>query len=259
MRDRVWLRDSLLSTRSGLRVLSIMNQATEPMEKLGGRKLKSSVLGLLGSPSLQEARNEILRMPLRRIVNPLISCICSDELLLRHRAAICLGDVLEELAESDRESARIVMRRLMWHLNDESGGIGWGATEAMAEAMVRDGKIAEEYASILVSYLNEEGNFLEHEPLQRGLLWAVSRVAGERPELFGAAADHLAKYLEADDPAVRGLAARAVGVLRVESMAPRLWPLLKDEAEFAYYDNDEILKVKVSAVAEEALEKMDSH
>lgn len=24
------------------------------------------------------------------------------------------------------DSARIVMRRLMWSLNDESGGIGWG-------------------------------------------------------------------------------------------------------------------------------------
>lgn len=34
------------------------------------------------------------------------------------------------------EKACTVMRRLMWTLNDEFGGIGWGVPEAMGEIMV---------------------------------------------------------------------------------------------------------------------------
>jgi len=41
--------------------------------------------------------------------------------------------VISNLTEKEMESARVIMRRLMWSLNDESGDIGWGAPEAMAE------------------------------------------------------------------------------------------------------------------------------
>jgi hypothetical protein len=44
-----------------------------------------------------------------------------------------MGEVMAHLADKDMESARVIMRRLMWSLNDESGGIGWGAPEAMGE------------------------------------------------------------------------------------------------------------------------------
>ena len=46
-----------------------------------------------------------------------------------------MGVVVAGLAEHDMESARVVMRRLMWNLNDESGGIGWSSPEAMGEIM----------------------------------------------------------------------------------------------------------------------------
>jgi len=36
----------------------------------------------------------------------------------------------------------------MWSLNDESGGIGWGAPEAMGAIMARHTGLADEYANI---------------------------------------------------------------------------------------------------------------
>eukprot|EP00362_Geleiidae_sp_MMETSP1317_P000447 CAMPEP_0201284794 /NCGR_PEP_ID=MMETSP1317-20130820/84991_1 /ASSEMBLY_ACC=CAM_ASM_000770 /TAXON_ID=187299 /ORGANISM="Undescribed Undescribed, Strain Undescribed" /LENGTH=71 /DNA_ID=CAMNT_0047606373 /DNA_START=1077 /DNA_END=1289 /DNA_ORIENTATION=- len=70
------------------------------------------------------------------------------------------------------EEARIVMRRMLWSMNDESGGIGWGVPEAMAEVMTCNKGLAEEYIHMLISYMREDGeelfqdgNFLEHESL----------------------------------------------------------------------------------------------
>jgi len=57
------------------------------------------------------------------------------------------------------ESARVIMRRLMWSLNDESGGIGWGAPEAMGEIMARHEQLTKEYSAILGSYIREDGKF----------------------------------------------------------------------------------------------------
>ncbi len=93
-----------------------------------------------------------------------------------------MGMVVSNLADHDIESARVVMRRLMWNLNDESGGIGWGSPEAMGEIMARHSRLAQEFASILVSYINPDKNYIEHEILQRGVLWGIGRLAYERPE-----------------------------------------------------------------------------
>jgi hypothetical protein len=98
------------------------------------------------------------------------------------------------------ESARVVMRRLMWNLNDESGGIGWGSPEAMGEITAGHGRLADEFAGILISYINPAGNFLEHELLQRGSLWGVGRLAHARPLLARPAVPFLPAFFESPDP-----------------------------------------------------------
>jgi len=66
------------------------------------------------------------------------------------------------------EAARIVMRRYIWSLNDESGGIGWGAPEAMAVGIYHHDGLCDEYLHMLISYMlpdgpleHQDGNFLE--------------------------------------------------------------------------------------------------
>ena len=71
------------------------------------------------------------------------------------------------------------MRRLMWSLNDESGSIGWGAPEAMAEIMARNKKLADEYYKILISYSEQGKNYLEHEGLQRSVRRGIERITSK--------------------------------------------------------------------------------
>ena len=95
-----------------------------------------------------------------------------------------MGVYVSGLAENDLEAARNWMRRFMWQLNEESGGIGWGVAEVMGEVMARHEGLAREFARILLSYLDENGNYLEFEPLQKGVLWGIGRLAQVRPEVL---------------------------------------------------------------------------
>jgi hypothetical protein len=164
------------------------------------RQLKKEALRLLQSEDFKAALQVLGRFPARQIVNPLFGLLYNCEPRIRWRAVSAMGEVVSRLADRHIESARIIMRRFMWNLNDESGGIGWGSPEAMAEIMVRHEQLAREFGCILVSYADPEGNFLEHPTLQQGLLWAWGRLGRRRPEMMQPAAHLLVPYLASDDP-----------------------------------------------------------
>lgn len=217
------------------------------------RKLKKKICSLLVQNDFTEGLEAIRRYPARQVVNPLFSFILSGDELLKWRAVTAMGFVVADLAENEMESARIVMRRLIWNLNDESGGIGWGSPEAMGEIMARHHGLAAEYAKILVSYIRPDGNFIEHKLLQRGVLWGLGRLARARSRLVNEAAGFLRPYLESNDPMLRGLAACTAGAIADESTAPLLKRLLNDESTVKIYLTGRLVACPVSRLAREAL------
>lgn len=202
------------------------------------------------------AIEEVLRLPPRLAVNPLFSFIQSGDPGLKWPAVRCFGALVSKLADEDSESARLILRRLMWSLNDESGGIGWGSAEAMGEVLARHSALAAEYVSILLSYAREDGNYLEHEPLQRGLLWGIGRVAESHPDLVRTAVSRLMVYLGSPDAGVRGLAARLMGLLRVSEACTQLRGLAEDDFEIPVDFRHELGKRCVKELASEALENI---
>jgi len=178
-------------------------------------KDKRAVQKILQQHTLTAILQHLARMPAAAVINPLFSGICHANEIIRWHAIAAMGATLARLADEDMEKARIVMRRFMWSLNDESGGIGWGAPESMAEAMRCHRRLAEEYCHILVAFMREEGFYLEHPPLQCGLLWGIARLAETRNELLlQKEADlYLAPYLKTQDETIKGLAAYALASL----------------------------------------------
>ena len=199
------------------------------------------------------ALEEMLRLPPRSVINPLFSFLHHGDPRLKWPAVRSFGAVVSALADQDLESARVVMRRLMWSLNDESGGIGWGSPEAMGEVLARHPVLAAEYAPILLSYAREDGNYLEHERLQRGLLWGISRVLETQPDLFRDGFPHLERYLGSADATVRGLAARIMGLLRAPEACSPLHGLVDDDSEISLDFRGQLRKHRVKELAEEAL------
>jgi hypothetical protein len=169
-----------------------------------------------------------------------------------------LGVITAALAKTDPEAARTVVRRLMWNLNPESGNIGWGAPEALAEIMAVHGGFAEEYGHILVAYMRPDGCCLELPALQRGLMWGLGRLAATRPDVLRVrdAPVYLPPYLESEDPEVRGLAARASGLLKAIEAKARLDALKADPAQFTFYDQGVLTPVTVGSLAGKALKQI---
>ena len=218
-------------------------------QRLPGRQLKSKILSLLHQDDFNQALAIIEQLPARQAVNPLFSFFYNSDEQIRWRAIIAMGVVVARLAETDPESARVVMRRLMWNLNDESGGIGWGSPEAMGEILARSPLLAEEFAHILVSYIREDMNYLEHEGLQRGVLWGLARLAESRPDLIRAAGPYLHPYIKAPDPILRGLAARTIIALDDDTSTAVLARLADDQTQVRVFMNNRLVESTVAELA----------
>ena len=218
-----------------------------------GRNLKKKVLALLISDDFDQALHTLCAFPARRVINPLFSFLCSTKSQIRWRAVVAFGVVVASHANEDMESARVIMRRMIWNLNDESGGIGWGLPEAMGEIMARHEGLANEYASILISYIQKDGNFLEHPPLQRGVLWGLGRLAQNRPQLLRDALLDLHPFLTSDDATLRALAVLILTLSGSRESDSELQSLVEDEAQVTLYFNGRQQVFRVNELARQAL------
>jgi len=223
---------------------------------MGNRQLKKKILELLDSDDLEKSLDEICQLPARKAVNPLFSFFYSTNELIKWRAITAMGAVVSGLADQDMESARVVMHRLTWNLNDESGGIGWGSPEALGEIMARHFRLAEEYAFLLVSYVNEQGNFIEHPALQRGVLWGLGRLAHSHPGLVNHAEPFLLPFMQSQDVIHRGLAAWTAGALDSGLTKPLLQYLSNDNATVKIFIDMHLIERTVGQLALIALSKL---
>jgi len=213
---------------------------------MGGRQLKKKVFELLSDKDSEKGILKISGFSARAVVNPLFSFFYNSDELIKWRAVTAMGVVVSNLADNDMESARVIMRRLIWNLNDESGGIGWGSPEAMGEIMARHEGLAKEYHKILLSYIMPDGNYIEHEILQRGVLWGIGRLAHARPNLVKDVVHLLCPYMESPDPALRGLAAWTAGLFDCETINRLLKRLENDQATLTFYLDGTLVEITVA-------------
>ena len=220
-----------------------------------GIKEKRRISKLLESSDIEAVINELRELPASRVINPLIGALCSNNETVRWHAVTALGPIVADLADRNMEAARVVMRRFMWSLNDESGGIGWGAPEAMGEIMAVHDRLAEEFGHMLVAYMREDGFYLELPQLQHGLMWGLARLAMVNPDLLMAknVITYLLPYLDSSDSTVRGLAAWTFGFLKAKEAVAPLEKLATDPASVKIYLNRTFTHDTVRGLAYKAL------
>lgn len=168
------------------------------------KKLKNKILETLRREDITSSLSKLDAYPPGKILGPLFSGLLNSDQLVRWHCVTAMGHIVTRMAETEGvEEARIVMRRLMWSLNDESGGIGWGAPECMGEIMGRQEELAREFHLILFSYTVERqdgaDNYLEYLPLRRGAFWGMARLAQNRPETGKTGLGNALKALQNED------------------------------------------------------------
>ena len=225
-------------------------------KRISTRSLKKKIKELLKLPDIEPALEELSQAPAGRVINSLFSFLYNEDPLIKWNAVTAFGVVVSGLACEDMEAARVIIRRLMWNLNEESGGIGWGSAEAMGETLALNESLAREYSPILLSYIREDGNYQEHEFMQRAVLWAIGRLALARPGIFPDGGRYILPFLSSGDATVRGLAAWALGLLGAEEARPGLEQLAGDENLVDFYLDRKLIRRPVKDLAAGALKRL---
>jgi hypothetical protein len=226
-------------------------------KRISTRSLKKKIKELLKLPDIEPALEELSQAPTGQVINSLFTFLYNEDPVIKWNAVTAFGVVASRLAREDMESARVVIRRLMWNLNEESGGIGWGSAEAMGEILALNESLAGEYSPILLSYARVDGNYQEYEFMQRGVIWAIGRLARARPGIFSDGAQYIMPYLNSGDAFVRGLAAWVLGLLGAKEACPGLEQLAMDENLIDIYLDLKLIRRPVKDLATDALKRLN--
>ena len=161
------------------------------------------------------------------------------------RAIEGLGLAAGEIGAQHPEYVLVHLRRLVWLLTDESGGIGWRAPEAMGAIIATRPPAYAAFIPILVSILDMEAEDVVR--FRAGALWAIGHLAPHAPEYFAGAENWLPHYFNNPDSQVRGMAAWAYSRCMPGATLEQYPALLTDPGEVVYLHNGNILQTTVAA------------
>ncbi|WP_027185122.1 DVU0298 family protein [Desulfovibrio inopinatus] len=223
------------------------------------RALRSKTRDILAAADWESRLSELLVLPAKTVLGPLFGALLDKEELVRWHAVTAFGVVVPPMADARMEDGRILMRRLMWNLNEESGNIGWGIPETFGEILACHEGLALEFHRILISYIQENAcssNYIDHCPLRQCAYWGIGRLAQARPELARHGQRDVIDGLQNDDAVTRGLCAWTVSLLGpVEDPDARgyLDALCNDQNAVRLYRNRCLEDTTVAQLAQEAL------
>ena len=113
-----------------------------------------------------------------------------------------LGIASSVWVEKDVESVREFCRRLLWLVNDESGGVGWFVPQALGVILGENHDSLGEFIPALLTVLDVENE----KPILLGMLWALGRIGPIHDDYIAQARERIRPYLSSGDPDVQAVA-----------------------------------------------------
>lgn len=182
----------------------------------------------------------------RGLFRILISLSYDKKSVISWRAVEALGLAAGELAGRDPDAVRNLSQQLLWMMRDESGNNPWSVPEMLGEIVRNSGDLLVDLPPIIAS-------FHEEEMLRPGVLRAIERIAGVRPDLALTLVPMIEESLEDADPAVRLYAVMLAGRLGLAEVLPVLGRLSEDDSAVTIYDGEELVETTVGKKAAEAV------
>jgi len=210
------------------------------------RQLKKQLMQCLKKDTWQQEFQDLLTIPAAQLINPLISLLYHPTPIVKWRSVTLIGALFEKYPS--KESVRVIMRRFMWYLNEESGGVGWGIPEVFGEVLARNKWLVQEYGSILMHYIIPGQTFLDMEALQTGSIWGIGRASQGFPQHFHEAKQYLAPYLTTNDSTQRAYALWALGQLGASLPHKMIISLRNDSGTFDLYDQCTLNQMSIEAL-----------
>jgi hypothetical protein len=223
------------------------NSETSP---IAHRPLKNTLLDLLDQGRFDEIAEMATRR--KRVLGSLVTLTYAADVRIRCRAVEAIGVAASRIAEDDPDHVRELLRRLMWLINDESGGICWRAPEAMAEVLRRLPTLYADYIPLVTSLLVN----LEEEDLERfrtGILRAIGRLGARARDDFQDVAPAVVSALTNPDPQVRGMAAWCLQEVGRADLLAGCPGLIVDHEPIDLYEDGMITRTTVSQLVQRTL------
>jgi hypothetical protein len=200
----------------------------------------------------------------RRVLSSLVRMAYDKETLVGWRAIKAIGLVAKEFVKTDDEFLRITIRKLLWSLSDESGGIGWSAPEILGEIV----SAAPEKFSDIIPLIAEVFN-VEERVFRPGIVYALGRIAETAPERVAGFQKIIITSLADKESLLKIHALRLVDYLWNTASANNLWSveyckkisdvmnyLVNDIGVAWIYENNAFVDVEVGEYAKKVAEKM---
>jgi hypothetical protein len=221
---------------------------------LSYKNLKKEIKQAIKSQIPENIISDFKQYRFKQLTGPIKGLLFDKDPLIRFRAIELMGLAAKTKSENT-EQIRDLMRQLMWNLNEESGGIGWGSVEAMAETASQNKIIFDEFYKIIISYADpESSSFLDHEDLHPGAAWAVGRLLKEHPEKGDYAKYVIKILLLHHNTSVKGYALWAASnIENISDIEPLIKNLYKANENFTLYEDSELSTYKLSDMAARAL------
>lgn len=220
-----------------------------PVSENRGKKsdLKERIKSALGVRSYAEIADMARRD--KGVIRCLISLAYDKDDVMAWRAIEAMGSVAGELSKERIDIVRDTIRRLLWSMGEESGGIGWSAAEMLGE-IVRSNP--EEFSDIIPIVWS----FHEEEMFRAGTVWAMGRIASLRPDLVKFILKDMQGMITDKNPSVRGYSVWVIAILGADSLLEDISKLANDQSEINFYYGGELTKKTVGDIVEEAISKI---
>ena len=187
----------------------------------------------------------------RKVLSVLVRLAYDKTTLTGWRAIIAVGLISSVYIKSNYDFLRDTIRKLLWSLSDESGGIGWSAPEILGEIVSVDPKKLADIIPLIAEVYS-----VEEKVFRPGILYAFKRIAETDPESVSSFREIAVRGLSEGEPLARIYALELIRMLKKQFNPEELAhikrlvnDLTEDKAEAWVYKNGGFIGLDVGELA----------
>ena len=174
----------------------------------------------------------------RGVVSQLIRLAYDKDTLVGWRSIVSIGLIARGIIDKDYEFLRVTIRKLLWSLSDESGGVGWSAPEILGEIVSANPVAMGDVVPLIAEVFS-----IEERTFRPGVLYALKRIGEVRPESIQPFSGIVLQGMADPDPLCRAFAVQVYLFMQPYWSDGEQWyevieKIKKDSAVVWLYRND---------------------
>ncbi len=194
----------------------------------------------------------------KQVLSALVRLAYDKETLVGRRAIEAIGVIARDRIGTDYPVFREMVRKQLWSLSDESGGIGWSAPEIIGEIVSADTARFKDIIPLIAEVYS-----IEEKVFRPGVLCALYRIAQADAAAVKPYLPLAIRGLTDGDPQVRIYSLLLLDALKdvesraeIETVRMQVQNILKDRAEVWLYMLGAFRNVMIGECAQEVMTNM---